>query len=328
MANTKVNYFQFSESNFLESEIGKIEDISNLIDLSKITWINISGISNIETIESVGKILKLHPLIIEDITNTEHLPKIEFLDNNIFILIKKIGYDIKLNEISSEQVSIIFNKHIVVSISENSNDFFQPIIERLRYNPQRFYKLGSDYLCYCLLDLIVDNYFLILDEISEDIEVLEENVANNPTKYIQREIHEIKRAIINFRKLIWPVRELIRHLEYEITPLIHNSNRIYFKDLYDHTIHIVETLETMRDLVATALDIYLSSINNKMNEIMKVLTVISTIFIPLTFVAGVYGMNFEHMPEIHSVWGYPLVLCLMLFMALGMVLFFKKKKWF
>lgn len=327
MNNSLLQCFQIDENKFYELEIPDSKELQFPIDPSKITWINICGF-NTEHLNFIAEKLNLHQLIIEDITNTKHLPKIELIDDKIFIIIKKIGYDINFNLISSEQVSIILARNIVVSITENGFDFFKTIVERLRNSPQRFYKLGSDYLCYCIMDLIIDKYFLVLDAISEDIEILEESVANDPTKKIQKEIHEIKRAIINFRKLIWPVRELIRHLEYEVSPIIQKSNKIYFKDLYDHTIHIVETLETMRDLVSTALDIYLSSINNRMNEIMKVLTVISTIFIPLTFVAGVYGMNFHHMPEISWPWGYPLVLSLMLCMGLGMVLYFKRKKWF
>lgn len=327
MNNSSLQCFQIDEKKFYELQITDYKVLPLPVDTSKITWINLRGF-NKEHLNFIAEKLNLHQLIIEDITNTNHLPKIEILDDKIFILIKNIAYDIKLNLISSEQISIILSKNIVVSISENGFDFLKTIVERLRNNPQRFYKLGSDYLCYCIMDLIIDKYFYVLDEISDDIEILEDSVANNPSKKTQKEIHEIKRAIINFRKLIWPVRELIRHLEYEVSPIIHKSNKIYFKDLYDHTIHIVETLETMRDLVSTAMDIYLSSINNRMNEIMKVLTVISTIFIPLTFVAGVYGMNFHYMPEISWPWGYPLALCLMFCMGLGMVLYFKRKKWF
>jgi len=236
-------------------------------------------------------------------------------------------YDEKTTEINSEQVSIILGQNYVISFQEKEGDVFNPIRERIRTGKGRIRKMGADYLAYGLIDAIVDGYFLILEKLGENIEDVEETMMSNPTPETLHSIHRLKRKMISIRKSVWPLREAVSTLERSDSSLIQDPTRIYLKDVYDHTIQVIDTVETFRDMLSGILDIYLSSISNKMNEIMKVLTIIATIFIPLTFIAGVYGMNFENMPELKWRWGYPAIWFVMLFIGILMLVYFRKKKW-
>ena len=322
-----INVLDYDENQFEEKEARTIEECFPFKDMPTITWINIDGLHQVDIIEKIGKNFDFHPLLLEDILNTEQRPKIEDFDTHIYLVLKMLYYDDKTNEINSEQVSIIFGQNYVISFQEKEVDVFNPIRERIRTGKGRIRKMGADHLAYSLIDAIVDGYFIILEKLGENIEDVEEKMMANPTPETLHSIHKLKRRMISLRKSVWPLREVVNALERSDSSLIQDNTRIYLKDVYDHTIQVIDTVETFRDMLSGMLDVYLSSISNKMNEIMKVLTIIATIFIPLTFIAGVYGMNFENMPELRWQWGYPAIWSVMLFIGILMLVYFRKKKW-
>jgi len=324
----KLSVINYAEVNFQEKVISSIEEVFSFRREPSITWLNVDGVHQPEIIEQVGKSFGLHPLVAEDIASTGQRPKMEDFDDYIFVVLRMLMFDEKENETKTEQVSILFGRDFVVSFQERADgDVFDPIRERLRSNKGKIRKLGADYLAYSLIDAIVDNYFVILEKLGETIEDVEEKVVANPTAETLQTIHDLKREMIFLRKSVWPLREVINRLERSESPLINKSTCVYLRDVYDHTIQVMDAVETFRDMLSGMLDIYLSSVSNRMNEVMKVLTVIATIFIPLTFVAGIYGMNFRYMPELEQAWCYPAVLVLMLAVALLMVVYFRRKKW-
>jgi magnesium transporter len=251
----------------------------------------------------------------------------EDFDNYLFIVLKMLQYNDLENETRTEQVSIILGSNYVISFQEDEGDVFGLIRERIRANRGRTRKMGADYLAYSLIDAIVDNYFMVLEKIGEQIEDIEDELVKNPTPEVLHTIHSLKRELIFLRKSVWPLREVISRLERWESPLIDKSIDIYLRDVYDHTIQVIDALETFRDMLSGMLDIYLSSISNRMNEVMKVLTIIATIFIPLTLITGIYGMNFRYMPELDSPWGYPMVFLVMLAVSAVMLMYFRRKKW-
>lgn len=236
-------------------------------------------------------------------------------------------YDENETQTKTEQISLIIGSNYLISFQEDEGDVFDLIRERIRTDRGRIRKMGSDYLAYSLIDAIVDNYFTVLEKIGESIEDIEDELIKNPTPEILQKIHTLKRELIFLRKSVWPLRELISRLERWESQLIDKSIDIYLRDVYDHTIQVIDALETFRDMLSGMLDIYLTSASNRMNEVMKVLTIIATIFIPLTLVAGIYGMNFKYMPELDSPWGYPMVYVVMLIISLVMLIYFRRKKW-
>lgn len=323
----RINILDYDENQFEEKEARTIEECFPFKDKPTITWINIDGLHQVDIIEKIGKNFDLHPLLLEDILNTEQRPKIEDFETCIYIVLKMLLYDEKTNEINSEQVSIILGQNFVISFQEKEVDVFNPLREIIRTGKGRIRKMGADYLAYSLIDAIVDGYFLILEKLGENIEDVEEIMMSNPSPVTLKDIHKLKRRMISLRKSVWPLREVVSALERSESSLIHDQTRIYLKDVYDHTIQVIDSVETNRDVLSGMLDVYLSSISNKMNEIMKVLTIIATIFIPLTFIVGVYGMNFEFMPELKWYWGYPAIWSVMLIIGISMMLYFRKKKW-
>jgi len=327
MEKVKIDVIDYNEEHFQEKEIKSVEECFPYKDKPTITWINIGGVHEVKVIENIGRHFNLHPLILEDIVDTDQRPKIKDFGNYIFIILKMLYYDKKGNEMKVEQVSLILGKNYVISFQEREGDVFNFIRERIRNNIGRIRKLGADYLVYSLMDAIVDNYFTIIEMLDEKIENLEEKVTINPNPSNVQEIHKLKRDLIFLRKSVWPLREVISFLEKAESPLMLESTNIYLLDVYGHTIQVMDTVETLRDIISGILEIYLSSINTKMNEIMKMLTIIATIFIPLTFITGIYGMNFQNMPEIKWFWGYPVILLGMLIIGIVMVIFFKKRKW-
>jgi len=323
----KITIIDYDEKHFQEKEVKSAEECFPYKDKSTITWINIDGVHEIKVIEEIGKHFNLHPLILEDIVDTDQRPKIKDFGNYIFIILKMLYYDEKDNEMKVEQVSLVLGKNYVISFQEREGDVFDAIRERNRNNIGRIRKLGADYLVYSLIDAIVDNYFSIIEKLDEEIENLEDKVIIQPNPSNVQAIHKLKRDLIFLRKSVWPLREVISFLEKGESPLVLESTNIYLRDVYGHTIQVMDTVETLRDIISGILDIYLSSINTRMNEIMKVLTIIATIFIPLTFITGIYGMNFQYMPEIKWFWGYPAVLSIMVAIGIGMLIYFKRKKW-
>jgi len=324
----RIRVIDYDAKKFKEKEAKKIEECFPFRDSPTVTWIDIDGIHRLDIIEKIGKCFKLHPLILEDIVNTEQRPKIEDFGNRVFIILKMLSYDEKTLEIKIEQVSLILGPNFVISFQDNvEGDVFDNVRKSLRTNRGRLRKMGTDYLVYSLMDAIVDNYFIILEKLGEKIEDLEDELLIKAHTETIKEINRLKRDMIFLRKSIWPLREVISIMERGEIPLIKKETTIYFRDIYDHSIQIIDNIETFRDIIAGMLEIYLSSLSYKMNEIMKVLTIIATIFIPLTFVVGIYGMNFHYMPELEWHWGYPLVWLAMLCTAGMMLYYFKRRKW-
>lgn len=324
---SKISLISYNAKNFEEKSIESIEESYTKKDKDSINWIDIDGVHQTDLIESVGKHFNIHPLVLADIVNTRHHPKIEDYEDYLFIVLKMIYYDDKTKENVSEQVSLILGPDYVITFQEQEKDVFDPIRDRLRTAGGRIRKMGADYLAYCLIDIIIDNYFVIVEKIGEKVEDIEEELLKNPTQNTVKTIHKLKRNMIFLRRSVWPLREVISSLERGESKLIQESTRVYIRDVYDHTIQVIDTIESSRDMLSGMLDIYLSSVSNKLNSVMKVLTIIATIFMPLTFIAGVYGMNFHNMPELSWDFGYPSVLILMAAVALTMLAFFKRKNW-
>jgi magnesium transporter len=323
----RITLIDYDEQNLKEKVLGKVEESFPFKNTPTVTWLNIDGLHKIEIIEKIGNHFGLHPLIMEDILNTGQRPKLEDYGTCFFIVVRMLSYDNDHNSIQSEQVCLVLGDNFVISFQEEPGDVFEQIRDRIRNNKGKIRKMRADYLAYSLIDAIVDNYFIILEALGEQIETLEDEVMADPSEKTVREIHRLKRELISLNKSVWPLREVVNGIEKSRSALISDTTDPYLRDVYDHTIQIIDTVASYRDMVTGIQDIYLSSISNRMNSVMKVLTVIATIFIPLTFVAGVYGMNFEYMPELKLRYGYPVILAVMATVAGAMLVYFKRKKW-
>jgi magnesium transporter len=326
-ASPEITCFLYDQDRFEESDKCTITDIESLDLTTGMHWINIDGIHDEEFIEKIGKKFNLHHLVMENIIQTGQRPKIEDYDEYIFFLIKMLYFAPTGGFIEEEQVSIVLGKNFVISFQEKPGDVFEAIRERIRDPKYRIRRKGSDYLAYSLLDSIVDNYFLILETLGDDIEIVEKEVFAKADSSTIRKIYSMKRKMIMVRKSIWPLREVVSSFIRSENPLISKASYRFLNDLYDHIILLIDTIESYRDMVSGLLDIYLSSVSNKMNEVMKVLTIIATIFIPLTFITGLYGMNFKYMPELFWSWAYFAVLGVMGIITIIMIIYFKRKKW-
>ena len=328
---TRITVIDYDAEHFEERELPDAAACAAYRSRPTVTWVNVDGLHEVRTIEAVGKCFEAHPLILEDILNTSQRPKLDFeKDKYLFIVLRMFQADSPGGRIEPEQVSLLLNQHSVVSFQEQkiAGDVFEPVRKRLRNHEGRLRAAGPDYLAYSLLDAVVDGYFGVLEDLGERVEALEEDLVARPEPDTLRGIYELRRALLVLRKAVWPLREVIGELLRGDSPLIAADTLIYLRDLHDHVFQVIDTVETLREMVAGMLDIYLSSVSNKLNEVMKVLTIIATIFIPLTFIAGVYGMNFEHMPELRSHWGYPMVWAVMVGVAVVMLRYFRKKGWF
>jgi len=284
---TRIEIIDYDEKHLRQQEVETIEECFPFRDEPTVTWINIDGLHEVEIIEKIGNHFDIHPLVLEDILHTGQRPKAEDFGKYIYIVLRSLSFDEEQEEILEEQISLLVGSNYVISFQERVGDEFNPVRERIRTGRFQMKKRKADFVAYSLIDAVVDNYFLILEKIGEKIESMERGESS----------------------------------------LFHKSTTVYLKDVYDHTIQVIDTIETYRDMVSGMLDIYLSNLSNKMNEVMKVLTIIATIFIPLTFIAGIYGMNFEFMPELKWRWGYFLILGLMIIIGIGMVFYFQRKKW-
>jgi magnesium transporter len=323
----KITVIDYEETHFEEREVKRVEECFVFKDKPTVTWMNVDGLHQVEILEKLGECYGLHPLVLEDILNTDQRPKMEDYGEYIYIVLKALDYNDKSNEIGTEQISLILGSNFVFSFQEREGDTFDPIRERIRNGKGRIRSMGADYLAYALVDSIVDNYFIILEKLGEKIEFLEDKLVSHPTPETLQTIHHLRREMIFLRKAVWPLREVINSLERGESSLVKESTRLYLRDVYDHTIQTIDTIETYRDMVSGMLDIYLSSVSNRLNSVMKVLTIIATIFMPLTFLAGVYGMNFKYMPELGWRLGYPFIWLIMIGIGVLMLIFFRKKKW-
>jgi magnesium transporter len=322
-----VTIIDYDVDNLQETEVASVDECLAYRDKKSVTWINISGLHDVEIIEKLGEKFNLHPLLMEDIVNTEQRPKLEDYDDYLFVILKILYAEGENHFIQHEQISLIITPSLVISLQEKEGDVFDPVRQRIRKGKGRIRKSGTDYLGYALIDTIVDHYFKVFEEIGEKIEVLQEEVLSKPDPATLQAIQKLKREMIFIRKSIWPLREIISGLLRSESALIKGDILPYLRDVYDHTIQVIDTAETFRDMLSGMLDIYLSSLSNKMNEVMKVLTIMATIFIPLTFIAGIYGMNFEFMPELKWHWSYPVLWIILITIFVAMVFWFKRKKW-
>jgi len=323
----QITLIDYDETQFKQEEVATVEECFPFKDKPTVTWINIDGLHDVQVIEKIGQHFNLHPLLLEDILNTEQRPKMEDFGDYIFLVVKMLYYNDKAEQVEAEQISLILGSSWVISFQERPGDVFNAVRERIQKGKGRIRKMGADYLAYSLLDAIVDNYFIIMEKFGDRIEDTETELAASPTRQTLQAIRTIKREMIFLRKSVWPLREVVSSLERGESPLIHESIGIYLRDVYDHTIQVIDTVESFRDMISGMLDIYLSSISNRMNEVMKVLTIFAAIFIPLTFVVGIYGMNFEYIPELKWHWGYFGVLAIMASIAGVMLFYFKRKRW-
>ncbi|NOZ03041.1 MAG: magnesium/cobalt transporter CorA [FCB group bacterium] len=323
-----ISIIDYDQDHVREEHASSVEKCCVFKETSSITWINVNGLHEVSIIEDLGKCFKIHPLVLEDILNVDQRPKMEDFGDYVFIALKMLDYEEDKEAVESEQISMIIGKNFLITFQEGEGDVFDAIRERIKNSKGRIRSVGADYLAYTLMDAIVDHYFIILERIGDSIENIEDELMLNPAVETLNTIHNMKRKLITTRNSIWPLREIIAKLEKAESPFIQRSTAIYFRDIYDHTIQVIDTIETSRDMISGMIDIYLSGISYKLNEIMKVLTIIGTIFIPLTFITGIYGMNFRYMPEIEWKWGYPFVLLVMLGIGITMLIYFRRKKWF
>ncbi|MCM2358667.1 MAG: magnesium/cobalt transporter CorA [Geobacteraceae bacterium] len=323
----RIRVLDYGRDRCEEKEIKGLQECFYFADTQVMSWIDVEGLHEVELIQQLGDCQGFNPLMLEDIVNTDQRPKLEDFDDYLYIVIKML-HELDNGGIAVEQVSLVVGANFVISFQEGlEGDAFGQVRERIRGGKGKIRTMGADFLAYALIDAVVDGYFGVLERVGERIEVLEEEVVAAPSPETVRRIHRLKREIIVLRKALWPLREVIGALERRESPLISEPVTIYLRDVYDHTIQAIDAVEAYRDLLAGLLDVYLSSLSNRMNEIMKFLTIIGTIFLPLTFIAGVYGMNFRNMPELNWQWGYFASLLLMVAVSLVMLLYFKRKKW-
>ena len=324
---TKISVIDYNETQHDEFVVKTVEECFPFKDSPTVTWINIDGLHDTDVIKNIGNHFGLHSLVQEDILHTGQRPKLENLDDYIFVTLKMLDYDTESEEVNAEQVSLILGRNFVISFQERAGDIFYFVRNRIRNGRGRIRRRGADYLFYALIDSIVDNYFSILERYGERLEILEEELTENPTRETLHVIHALKKEMILLRRSVWPLRELISGMEREESTLISEPIHVFIRDLYDHTIQVIDSVDTMKEILSGLQDLYLSSVSNKMNEVMKVLTIFASIFIPLTFFAGIYGMNFEHMPELKLRWAYPALWIFLISVALGLLSYFRRKKW-
>ncbi|MFZ1519086.1 MAG: magnesium/cobalt transporter CorA [Ignavibacteriaceae bacterium] len=324
-----ISLFDYKADHFIEKTVLNVEELLAYKQTETTSWINIDGVHDVEILEKIGRHFDIHPLTLEDILNTNQRPKLDEYPNYLYVVLRMFFLDEKDKSLKNEQVSLILTKNFVITFLEDAGDVFNPVRDRIKKAGTKMREYGTDYLAYALIDSIVDSYFHILEKLGEEIEELEDAVVVDPNKNDIQIIHLLRREMILLRKAIWPLREVISSLQRNEIDFIEEKTRVYLRDVYDHTIQVIDTIESYRDMIVGMLDAYLSSTSNKLNEVMKVLTVISTLFIPLTFLAGVYGMNFRHFPELGYDWMYPWGFWIItLFVVIGMAVFFKKKNWF
>jgi len=323
----RISIMNYDPDRLEEKQLKRIDESYAYKDTPPVTWINIDGLHDVELIEKVGAHFGIHSLTLEDIVNTGQRPKVDDFEDYIYLVFKMLKFDDTTGHIASEQVSLILGPHYLISFQEAAGDVFNFVRERIRKGRVRIRKSGPDYLAYALIDAVVDHYFLILEKIGEKIELFEDRVHSEPTPEVLQNIHALKREIIYFRKQVWPIREVLNVWQKTESPLMQEAHKVFISDVYDHTIQVIDTIESFRDIIGGMMDLYLSTLSNRMNEVMKVLTIMATIFIPLTFVAGIYGMNFKFMPELEWKWSYPVLWILLIVIFLGMLLYFKRKKW-
>jgi magnesium transporter len=332
-----ITLIEYDRTQLEERRIENTEELLSRLDNQRVTWINIDGLGDIEILRSLGSQFNLHPLALEDVLDTAQRPKVEQYDNYLFIVAHMLYLD-HGKAMCGEQVSMFLGKHFLITLQEEAEfDVFEPVRARIRSAKGTIRKMGPDYLAYALLDSIVDHYYPVLEDIGAKIDLIEDDVVESPTRSPVAELHAHKRSLTHVRRFIWPVRDLVNFLLHDEGGLVTKATKVYLRDLYDHTVQLMDLVESYRDVLSGLIELYLSAVGIRTNEIMRVLTVISSIFIPLTFIAGVYGMNFAHevdgkklpwnMPELFQPHGYIVCLLVMLAVAIFQIVYFKKRRW-
>ncbi len=323
----EIHHLDYSAKHFDEGPLTTMSDCFPLFETGSVTWVDVKGLSDVEAIRQVSEHVGLHRLAAEDIVSTSQRPKVEPYPDVLYVVLRMLSTNVDTMEVENEQVSLVLGSNFVLSFQEHEGDVFDPVRERLRNNRGVIRERGADYLAYALMDAVVDHYFLVVETLGDSLDVLEIQVLEDATQSTVREMHQLKRELISVRRAVWPLREVIASLYRDSSPLIQEETRLFLRDVHDHTVQVADTIESLRDVVSGLMDLHLSSVSNRMNEVMKVLTIMSTIFIPLSFLAGLYGMNFDNMPELHTPWGYPVLLSVMVISVFGMLWFFRRKGW-
>lgn len=322
-----IESFDYGPDFISEQELLNIDDAFKYKSTDSITWININGLNHIQEIEKIGAHYNLHPLVLEDIVNTSQRPKIDEYEDYIFVVLKMLYYDTDEN-ITIEQVSFILGKNYVITFQEAEGDVFDTVRERLRAGKGRIRTMGSDYLLYALMDAVVDHYYIVSETMGNKVEDLEDLLFTGDVKEdLSQQVLSLKKELLKVRRSIFPLREIISRIQKSDSDLILKKNLQFYNDVYDHIIQLSDSIDIFREMIWSLMDMYMTTISNKMNEVMKVLTIIATIFIPLTFIAGIYGMNFDHIPELHYKYSYHVLWGIMILIFLGMLYYFKRKKW-
>lgn len=327
MERVRIGFLDYDEASFNEREVERIEEVLAFRDSPTVSWVNVDGLHDVELVEKIGDHFDIHPLVLEDVLHVGQRPKLEEYDAFLYLVMYMLRWDEETQQVAEEQVSLILGSNWVLSFQERHGDVFEPIRERLRAAKGRVRQRGADYLAYALMDATVDSYYSVLEEVGEFTERLELEVLEDPRPATMARLHELKRELLLVRRSIWPVREMMNSMIRTESTLVEESTKVFLRDVHDHAVQLIDTVETLRDVVSGMIDIYLSALSNRTNEVMKVLTIMASIFIPLTFVAGVYGMNFEYMPELTWRWAYPAVLGVMLVTGIGLLVWFRRKGW-
>ena len=323
-----VSAIEFDQHDITEHPDISMDQLQSVIASDKIAWVNVNGVHNVQMIDEISKLVGLHPLTTEDILNTEHRPKIDFFEDHLLAIVKMLDLSSNDTDLDIEQVSFILMENTVITFQEKHGDLFDPVRLQLQESKGRIRKTGADFLFYSLLDVIFDQYLIIMDEMDDRIAELEGMIMEDPDNHSLQDINQYKNTILQLKKTVWPVREVVNKLINRKVPYIKEDISFYLQDIHDHIVQANDMVETSRGQLYGLLDVYYSSLSMKMNEIMKVLTIVSTIFIPLTFIAGIYGMNFANMPELHWGWSYPAVWVVMIVITGLMLVYFKRKNWF
>ena len=323
----RITIVDYNKDVIEEQTIESVEQILQCREKDTVTWVNIEGLGNIELVGAIGEAFNIHPLVLEDILNTHQRPKLEEYDDYLYCVLKGISLAENRFSVEYEQISMLILNDFVFTFKEKQDELFEPVRRRLRSSKGHFRSQGADYLAYVILDTIVDSYFSLQDSLDDIVDSVEEELLTEPTPKTLATIQSVKRELIIIRRSISPLREMLNAILRSESPLIEEKSLIYFRDISDHVLRISESIESSRDMIAGLLDIYITTISNKMNEIMKVLTVFASIFIPLTFIAGIYGMNFEYMPELKWKWAYPALWMTFIAIPVILLVYFKKKKW-
>lgn len=322
-----ITLIEYDADDYLETRFKTLEQGKQHQPEHETLWLNVHGLQDISILEEIGRRFKLHPLVLEDILNTDQRPKVEDYGDYVFIVAKFFEYDPARKLLDADQISLVLGKNFVLSFQERPTGKFQAIRERLQANKGQTRKFGADYLCYSLLDAIVDHYFTVLEYLSEETEQLENQLLVKAEVKMLGQIHNLKMDTMHIRRALWPLREVLNMLQHGEARQFKPDTLVYLRDVYDHTVHVIESVEMIRDLISAMLDIYMSAMSNRLNQQMRVLTVITTIFMPLTLISSIYGMNFKHMPELDWIWGYYAVLGLMASIAAVMGLVFWRRRW-